>query len=94
MRVKALAQAVYLAVALASKNRVLILEALSKDSLGVSDIQKKVKGWESSLSVHLAVLRSAGLVTMKKDGKRHIYTIKPFFWANYKFFMNMEGIEL
>jgi len=62
--------------ALGDKNRLLILELLCKDTeLCVTDICRNFRMRQPSISHHLAILRRAGLVVDRKDGKEVYYSI-------------------
>ncbi len=59
--------------AMADKNRLKILELLKDDELCVSDICRRFKMTQPSISHHLDVLKRAGLVTREKRGREVYY---------------------
>ncbi len=60
--------------ALAQVNRLKILELLRDGEMCSSDIWRQV-GEQSNVSRHLAVLRQAGLVNVRRDGIKTCYTV-------------------
>ncbi len=62
---------------LADKTRLAILEQLMEQSKHVSDFGAELQIEQSLLSHHLKILREAGLVTSKRDGKSVLYSIAP-----------------
>lgn len=65
-------QAALLMKQLSSPVRLMIMCALDNAELSVNEINDKVGMSQSALSQHLAKLRSAGLVTTRKD-KQSVY---------------------
>lgn len=61
--------------ALANENRLLLLCQLSKGELCVSDLEEILDVHQPTLSQQLGVLRSEGLVTTRREGKRIYYTV-------------------
>lgn len=61
--------------ALASENRLKILDILSEDERTVSEISEITAIEQSSVSHHLKCLRNCGFVQRKTDGNRRIYRI-------------------
>ncbi|MEO1668649.1 MAG: metalloregulator ArsR/SmtB family transcription factor [Chloroflexota bacterium] len=61
--------------ALGDPTRIRIMSALSVSELCVADIAKLLDMNQSAISHQLRVLRSAGLVTFRKDGKHVIYAL-------------------
>jgi len=61
--------------ALSDPNRLKILEILKKKDEAVQDILKHLTITGASLSHHLAVLKSADLVSSRRDGQQIIYTL-------------------
>jgi len=61
--------------ALADPNRQKILTALRKSELPVSAIAKDLKITSATLSHHLDVLRRAGLVSSRRDGRQIFYEL-------------------
>ena len=65
------------AKAFADANRVRILMALRKQELCVCELCDALALTQSTLSTHLQVVRDAGLVSARKDGKWMYYTVTP-----------------
>jgi DNA-binding transcriptional ArsR family regulator len=63
--------------ALSDETRQKILLLLSYDSLFVNKISEILEIPQSSISHHLFILRSAGLVVSERKGKKIIYKVKP-----------------
>jgi len=63
--------------ALGDPTRLTVLQALLQGPLHVNDLQKRVSVGQSLLSHHLKVLRDAGLVLAKRDGKAVLYRVTP-----------------
>jgi DNA-binding transcriptional ArsR family regulator len=61
--------------ALADPKRLCVLESLAGGELSVSDLSTKVGCQVPNMSQHLAVLRSAGLVTTRRDGNTVYYRL-------------------
>ncbi len=61
--------------ALADPKRLCVLESLAEGELSVSDLSVLVGCQVPNMSQHLAVLRSAGLVTTRRDGNTVYYRI-------------------
>jgi ArsR family transcriptional regulator len=59
--------------ALADRTRLRIVNLLSRGSLCVCDIQRILEQPQSSVSRHLALLKSAGLIHDRRDGMRTFY---------------------
>lgn len=64
------------AKALAHPSRLLMLDALSEGEACVCALTELVGSDQSTVSKHLAVLRHAGLVDMRKAGTMTFYRIK------------------
>lgn len=60
---------------LADKQRRIILSLLKDTDMSVSEILKHLSIKQATLSSHLAILKKAGLVFDKVDGKRRIYKL-------------------
>lgn len=73
----ALADAALLFHALSDETRLAILELLRDGERCVCDLQTDLEAAQSRLSFHLKVLREAGLVTDRKEGRWSYYTIVP-----------------
>lgn len=63
--------------ALSDETRIGILEKLRAGEQCVCDLQDDLDAAQSRLSFHLRVLRDAGLVTDRKEGRWSYYSIVP-----------------
>jgi ArsR family transcriptional regulator, arsenate/arsenite/antimonite-responsive transcriptional repressor len=63
--------------ALSDETRVAILDMLRDGERCVCDLQTDLDAAQSRLSFHLKVLRDAGLVTDRKEGRWSYYSITP-----------------
>jgi len=63
--------------ALSDETRVRVLELLSCGERCVCELQDEVDAAQSRLSFHLKVLREAGLVNDRKQGRWNYYSIRP-----------------
>lgn len=63
--------------ALSDETRQKILLLLSQNGLFVNEISEILATPQSSVSHHLFILRSAGLVVSKREGKKIIYKVIP-----------------
>ncbi len=63
------ADAVSLLKSLANESRLLIMCVLAEGELSVGDLNQRIELSQSALSQHLAVLRSQGLVTTRREGQ-------------------------
>ncbi|MGQ0792515.1 MAG: ArsR/SmtB family transcription factor [Deltaproteobacteria bacterium] len=70
--------------ALAEETRLEIMQCLFKEERSVSDIAKEIGKEVSKVSHHLGILRGAGLVTDKKEGKFVVYQIHPVIYNQIK----------
>lgn len=61
--------------ALADRTRLRIVNLLARGSLCVCDIQRILEQPQSSVSRHLALLKSAGLILDRRDGMRTFYAL-------------------
>ena len=61
--------------ALADPKRLCVLESLASGELSVSDLSATVGCQVPYMSQHLSVLRSAGLVTSRRDGNTVLYRL-------------------
>ena len=68
---------VLVAKALADPTRVRILTALRGGELCVCELCDALRVSQSTLSTHLHVIREAGLVRTRKEGKWIYYTLAP-----------------
>ena len=69
--------------ALAHPARLLIIESLSKKSHCVCELKEMVGSDISTVSKHLSILKSAGLVTDQKHGLQVFYTLKTHCVMNF-----------
>ena len=72
-----LARAAHLFHALSDETRLAILEMLRDGERCVCDLQDALDAAQSRLSFHLKVLKEAGLVTDRKEGRWSYYTLVP-----------------
>jgi ArsR family transcriptional regulator len=72
-----LARAESLFHALSDATRLAILEMLRDGERCVCDLQAELDAAQSRLSFHLRVLKEAGLVTDRREGRWAYYTIVP-----------------
>jgi DNA-binding transcriptional ArsR family regulator len=63
--------------ALADPTRRALLDLLRKDDANVSDLVGAFDVSQSAISQHLKVLREAGLVQERKQGRNRIYSLDP-----------------
>jgi ArsR family transcriptional regulator len=61
--------------ALADPKRLCVLESLAAGELSVSELSVRVGCQVPNMSQHLAVLRSAGLVSTRRDGNTVFYRL-------------------
>jgi len=61
--------------ALADPKRLCVLESLADGEASVSDLSSRVGCHVPNMSQHLAVLRTAGLVTSRRDGTTVYYRL-------------------
>ena len=71
------ARAAELFHALSDETRIGILEMLRSGEKCVCDLQSDLDAAQSRLSFHLKVLRDAGLVSDRREGRWSYYTIVP-----------------
>ena len=69
------AHAAGVARALADPKRLCVLERLAAGERSVSDLSREVGCQVPNMSQHLAVLRSAGLVTSRRQGSTVFYRL-------------------
>ena len=62
--------------ALADPKRLCVLEALAAGERSVSQLSREASCQVPNMSQHLAVLRSAGLVSTRRDGNTVLYRLK------------------
>ena len=63
--------------ALAAPQRQQILRLVRSEALSVGAIAEGCGASQQAVSHHLQVLKEAGLVDMKQDGRRRLYVIRP-----------------
>lgn len=63
--------------ALSDETRLRIIEILQRGEYCVCDLQASVGAAQSRLSFHLKVLREAGLVNDRKEGRWNFYSLRP-----------------
>ncbi|UCG38525.1 MAG: winged helix-turn-helix transcriptional regulator [bacterium] len=68
-------QAEYLK-ALAHPTRIQILELLNEEGRCVSNIGEKLNLKQSNISQHLGILRSRGILSLRREGGHSIYCIR------------------
>ena len=74
--------------ALASPERLNILEALESHEMCTSDVEHKFFMEQSTASHHLNTLLRANIVSCHKDGRRVFYRVNEnFLYSNYKGFL-------
>jgi DNA-binding transcriptional ArsR family regulator len=62
---------------LADPTRLRIVEALTDGEQAVNDLVRAVDIDQSGVSRHLRILGEAGFVTMRPDGPRRLYSLRP-----------------
>ncbi len=72
-----LARAAHLFHALSDETRLAILDLLRDGERCVCELQDALDAAQSRLSFHLRVLREAGLVTDRREGRWAYYTLAP-----------------
>ena len=63
--------------ALGEPNRRQIVAFLAGGESAVADIASQFNATGPAVSQHLKVLREAGVVTVRREGRRRIYALKP-----------------
>ncbi len=63
--------------ALAAPQRQEILRLVRDEPLSVGAIADGTGASQQAVSHHLQVLKDAGLVEMRRDGRRHLYVVRP-----------------
>jgi len=61
--------------ALADPSRLALMDILDKGELCVCVLPGIVKKTQSTVSIHLKVLHEAGLLSMRKDGSKRLYSL-------------------
>lgn len=63
--------------ALADPNRFQIVEALRSGEQAVNDLVARMEIHQSGVSRHLRILEEAGVVRVRPDGQRRLYSLRP-----------------
>ncbi len=63
--------------ALAAPQRQQILRLVRDEALSVGEIAEGCDASQQAVSHHLQILKDAGLVDMRRDGRRHLYVVNP-----------------
>jgi DNA-binding transcriptional ArsR family regulator len=84
-----LSQSTQIFKALAHPMRLEILSSLSDQAQSVNDLSRQLKKRQPNVSQHLQVLKKINLVSLKKVGKKHIYTIENKNKALVKYFSKL-----
>jgi DNA-binding transcriptional ArsR family regulator len=82
--------------AIAEPNRRRILQLVSSRELSAGEIASRFEISRPAVSQHLTVLRSAGLVSERRDGTRRLYSLRPEGFADLRSFLEAfwdEGLE-
>ncbi len=66
--------------ALSDKVRLEIIALLSRREWSVTELAKHLRLSQPLTSHHLALLRSVGIVTTRREGRRIFYRLNPHFW--------------
>lgn len=74
--------------ALCDVNRIRILEILVKGEFCVSELVEQLAIDQPKVSHHLAILRSAGIIRSRRDGRHINYSIRPTVYRRVE---NPEG---
>lgn len=74
--------------ALSDENRLMIIDMLSCGELCACDILEKFKITQPTLSHHMKILCSCGLVNARKEGKWIYYSLNSDKIENFKMFLN------
>lgn len=62
---------------IAEPSRRLILEELRGGEQAVNELVERLSMSQPAVSKHLRILRDAGLVTVRPDGQRRLYRLRP-----------------
>jgi DNA-binding transcriptional ArsR family regulator len=63
--------------ALAEENRRAILRLVRDEPRSVNEITERLGISQQGVSQHLQVLREAGLLAVRRDGRRRLYEVRP-----------------
>jgi ArsR family transcriptional regulator len=72
---------VLFAKAISDETRQKIMNLVCCDSLAVNEIVEKLDVSQPTVSHHLAILRDAGLVTIREEGKQTFYSLNQEYIA-------------
>ncbi len=61
--------------ALGEETRLRILRLLFKEQLSVNDVSERLHATQYNISKHLRIMREAGLLESRKQGKLRLYTV-------------------
>lgn len=70
--------------ALSDETRLRLVALLGNGEQCVCDLTEPLQAGQSRLSFHLKVLKDAGLVTDRKDGRWVYYSSTPARWRNWR----------
>jgi len=70
--------------AMADEKRLKIIDLLSCGTMCACDILKHFEFTQPTLSHHMKVLQTAGVVSSRKEGKWHYYTLSPDYIREFK----------
>lgn len=79
--------------ALSDPTRLAVLELLREGERCVCELQVEIEASQSRLSFHLRVLKDAGLVTDRKEGRWSYYAIAPSALAEVHDMVRTLGTE-
>jgi DNA-binding transcriptional ArsR family regulator len=82
--------------AIAEPRRRSILQLVARDELSAGAIASHFEVTRPAISQHLTVLKEAGLVTERRDGRRRLYRARPEGLADLRAFRDefwLEGLE-
>lgn len=74
---------------LSDRSRRRLLEALREGELSVNDLADRTRMSQPAVSKQLRLLKDSGMVTLRRDGRQHLYSIRgePFraasAWLGY-----------
>jgi DNA-binding transcriptional ArsR family regulator len=87
--------------ALADSSRRAILQSLTQGEAAVRDLTARFDLSQPAISQHLAVLKDAGLVVSRREGRLVYYRVEPqgmkplFDWlTHYRFFWSERAVRL
>lgn len=69
--------------AMADPKRMKIIDLLSCGSMCACDVLKHFEFTQPTLSHHMKVLETAGIISVNKSGQWHHYSLKPEFTAEF-----------